>query len=139
MKYHVARVKHDPPHSYGDCLRTSLACLLDMDGPEQVPHFYEDGCSADVGTERLTEWLKSIGYMPFFIATETKDEITQFMSMQNPEIHYLLFGSTHHADHVVICRGEDIVHNTAWFGGQLIGATSSGYWLAMLVVPRVLG
>ena len=38
--------KHNPPHSYGDCLRACVATILDFDALD-VPNFADAGVDAD--------------------------------------------------------------------------------------------
>jgi len=45
-------VPHDPPHSYGDCFRTAIACLLGVDDPADVPHFV----AANINDDDLRGW-----------------------------------------------------------------------------------
>ena len=57
-------VRHDPPHTYGDCFRTTIACLLGLDDPTVVPHFV--AANIDDGDHRgwmdihdAREWLRA--------------------------------------------------------------------------------
>lgn len=54
---------HNPPHAYGDCFRTALACLLDCRSPEEVPHFYagvghDDQAAIDEAQDDFDAWLR---------------------------------------------------------------------------------
>lgn len=42
MRRHTQTILHVPGESVGDCWRTAIACLLDLDEPTQVPHFVAD-------------------------------------------------------------------------------------------------
>lgn len=138
MKYHTATIKHDPPNTYGDCLRTSVACILDIDRVEHVPHFYEDGCDGETGIQRLRDWARSIGFSPWFNSfsgEHSRKEVLEFVAAQNPDVNYLLFGCTDSGgDHVVICRNDVVIHNVAWYGSHIVAPTSDGCWFILVFV-----
>lgn len=124
-------VKHDPPNSYGDCLRACVASLLEL-GTCDVPHFLHDGCSGAVAQQRMTDWLLERKLQPFFIhldgSSMTLAELLHHMETSNPNAHYMLFGSTRDGGHVVIARGGEIVHNPAWDGARIVGPQPDGFW-----------
>ena len=102
--------RHDPPHSYGDCLRACIASLFDMDAAD-VPNF-ADGDADSIAGCRL--WLVDRGTSLFLTqySSDASDvEVRQCVAALNPNIHYLLFS----ANHVVICRNDKIVHDPAWY------------------------
>lgn len=124
------RTRHDPPHSYGDCVRACVASLLELP-PEDVPHVYHDNCDGPEGMRRMREWLRERGYGLFASNYDgvPLSEMLSFMGELNPDVHYMLFGGTGDGgDHVVICHGDKIVHNPAWYGCSLVGPASTGYW-----------
>lgn len=143
MKYHTALVKHDPPNSYGDCLRASVACILDRDHVEHVPHFFYDGCDAETGVKRLRDWCASIGFIPYFQAFDGSlliDDLLKGMKRINPNVNYLLFGCTESGEeHVVICRNDIVIHNVAWYGSHIVKPTTDDNWLIVVFVPKILG
>src|SRR5690606_6329025 len=54
---------HDPDNGiYGDCMRTSIAALLDLP-PQEVPHFFEGGASAADGWKLIDEFLAARGLL----------------------------------------------------------------------------
>ena len=123
-------VNHNPPFSYGDCVRACVASLLELP-TEEVRHFFKDGCDGATGQARMSEWLLERSYAPFFVHTDGAQslaEVLQYMAVNNPNVFYMLFGSTESGGHVVIGRGGEIVHNPAWTGGQLVGPQSNGFW-----------
>lgn len=136
------RVKHDAEAgSYGDCLRASVASLLEIEPPENVPHFFHDGCDGETGHERLREWLATQNLVPFtvgFDGSASLDDVLGMMKNINPDVYYMLFGATKEGDHVVICRNEKIVWNSAWYGTPIIGPGSNDVWSVMVFVPSVL-
>lgn len=142
MKFHTARIKHDPPNSYGDCFRTSLACLLDCDKPEDVPHFFDDNPQIDKVWNDVCAWLNERKLASFFIHYPGEcsiDEIGTSMKHSNPGLAYIVFGSTAaNTDHCAIYRDDAQIHNVAWFGGSLVGPASNGFWTVYVVVPKFL-
>lgn len=143
MKYYTGIVKHDPPKSYGDCLRASVACILNRPSVHDVHHFYHDGCDGKTGMARLRAYCKSIGFIPWtnsFSGEHSLKEVLEFIALQNPDTNYLLFGkTTSGCDHVVICRNDKIIHNVAWSGCDIVSPTSQSYWQIMVFVPLILG
>lgn len=143
MKYHMCRVKTDPEAgSYGDCLRTSVASILDFDKPELVPHFLHDNCSGEIAHKRLREWvLTAKNLVPFYMIFDgntQRKEVLEHMQLLNKDVAFLLFGSTQDGDHVVICRSGKVIHDTAWIKSELKNPTSNGFWMVLVFVPAVL-
>lgn len=135
IPYHCI-VKHDPPDTYGDCLRAAIASILDCERIEDVPHFLRDGDDERAQVE-LREWLISRGVRPFLTGlhgTVTLDEIFTTMVNNNPDIDYLLFCQCGSGDHVVVCRNDQVTHNPAWDNAAVIGPKSDGYWIVMVMV-----
>lgn len=114
---HKQLVKHDPPNSYGDCLRTAVACILNIEPLTEVPHFNHDGASEDVTYKRLVAWCETRNLAPFYSfydGANPLETVLDFMKRTNPNIDYLLLGMSQSGPHVVVCRDDKIVHNTAW-------------------------
>lgn len=137
MKRQFCKVKHEPENgTYGDCLRACVATVLGHD----VPHFFEDGCDGETGIQRLREYLKIINLVPliFSIPGETsKDSVFEFMSVQNPNVTYLLFCKCEGEDHVVVCRDDAVLFNPAWTPYPVSGVGSSGVWVVMAFVGLI--
>jgi hypothetical protein len=133
----ICRVKHDPPHSYGDCIRACDASILELDA-EGVPHVACDGPSGELAFERLRDWLKTVGYAPFvmgFPGSVPMDDLLSDMQDHHPDIVYMLFGGVRGGgDHVVVCRGGKVIHNPAWVGCSIVGPTSKDQWQIVVLV-----
>lgn len=137
MQYHKSRVKHNPPHTYGDCLQASIACVLDLDPVTHVPHFFHDGCDAKTAMERLQFFLQEHGTRAAFMmmdGAEPLAAVQEWMRITNPGIIYLLFGNTGEADHVVICQDDKIIHDVAWYPVGLHRSSSNGFWQIVVFV-----
>lgn len=133
----ICRVKHEPETGkYGDCLRACVASVLELDA-EAVPHFAEDEPGPEIANKRLTDFLVSRKLAPFWAsydASATVDDVLSYQAIQNPEAVYLLFGRTESGgDHVVICKGGEIVHDPAWYRSPMIAPGSCGAWVVMVI------
>lgn len=132
-------VKHDEAkEQYGDCLRACVASVVEIN-PKHVPHFMHDNPTGDVANNRVSEYLGSLGLVPFWVfydgSTEL-EEIFELMNAHNPDVHYLLFCRSSTADHVVVCQGGRVVHDPAWVRGQIQGCGSSGFWGIMVIARK---
>lgn len=134
MTLHYCTVPHNPPFSYGDCLRACVATLLDRD---DVPHFNKDNPTPEVAVSRLREWSERDGLVPYISAldgSEALSSVLDHMRQMNPNVPYLLFGSTAGGvNHVVVCRGGAVVHNPST-GADLVGPAAEGVWQILVMV-----
>lgn len=134
---HTCIVKHDPPNSYGDCLRACIASLLNIQNAEDVPHFYRDG-DDERGAIELRAFLAGRGYRPFYMglrAPTTVEDIFHMMSELNTDVEYLLFCQCSGGDHVVLCRNGLIIHNPAWYRSPITGPCDNGFYVVVVLVP----
>jgi len=141
----MCRVKHEPPRSYGDCLRACVATIMDLDA-EDVPHFADLGATADEAIASARRWLGDRGLTVACFAFPgdlALSEVLEYMGQTNPTVTWLLFGSTGHpdmigsgGDHVNVCQGGKIVHDPAWVPTSIKSPTSAGVW-QVWVVSRV--
>lgn len=134
--------RHNPPHSYGDCFRTVLGCLLDLP-PEKVPHFYDgydkdDDCTA--ANQQIGYWLSQQGYVMVQFAYECPvHQVLEFMGTSNPNVYYLITGrSVTGNNHVCVGLGDKIVWDPAPEGKGLIGPNSNGQVIIEVLVPTFL-
>lgn len=137
----VCTVKHNPPHTYGDCVRAAVASVLNL-STTHVPHFYHDGCSGDVGASRLRDYLRTVGYFPCWITLDgsaSVQDVLTYMGAQNPGFHYLFFGSTSQGPHVVVCMGDTVVHDPSWYRQGLIAPTDGVWQIVVLVAGAMAG
>lgn len=137
MQYHKQLFQHEPEKGiYGDCYRTCIACLLDL-SPKEVPHFlFDNTADGKVFDRRTKDFLASKGLTNFTIAMDTSlEDLLSTMEHLNPEIYYLLTGySDRGVNHVVICKGGEIIHDPSNVGYGLTGpAQPNGYyWIEVL-------
>ena len=126
-------VKHNPPETYGDCVRACIATLLDKSG-DQVPHFYHDA-DAVAGLQRLTTYLASLGYAPFYSHYDGSLPLADVLNMMrenNPTVPYMLYGYTVTGPHVVVAKGDRVVHDPVWIPTGLTGPFYD-HWSVMVI------
>lgn len=135
MTPHKQRNLHRPEEGiYGDCGRTVIACLLDLE-PEQVPHFWDGPWEKDKDpTTEARAWLAERGIQIWLIYINgdlTVNAVLHAIGNQNPDQHWALVGrSRNGTDHVVICKGPDIAHDPALDDSGIVGPGSNGFYQA---------
>jgi hypothetical protein len=135
---HHCIVRHNPPDTFGDCLRAAVASILDIDKTTDVPHFLRHG-DAERATEELRAYLllehRLRLFATMFDASASLEDVFAQMKNINPDVDYLLFcqcgGS---GDHVVCCRNDEMTHNPAWDNAAISGPLSDGTWQIMVMV-----
>lgn len=135
---HICSVMHNPPQSYGDCLRAVMASYFSIDDMETVPHFYMSG-NAEHATDLLHTWLAERGLRMMRVAIPgdaTLDEVFAYMSGVNTDIEYLLFCNCADNDHVVICCNDQVIHNPQMYKSYPQGPSpSTDMWIVAVFVP----
>jgi hypothetical protein len=136
-------VKHDPENgTWGDCFRTCIACLLDVD-PATVPHAYADGNLTEGHALRIMrEWLKErgLGILSITFWADHKfgpDDLTW-------DTHYILSGESPNfpdVGHATIGKGPlfEVVHDVAHSGkglaqGYLDASSGKRYYVCEFLV-----
>lgn len=121
---------------YGDCFRTCVACLLDLEVHE-VPHFFQiekdTGDDADI---LIRDFLATRGLMLFrFPVCGSLERITEQMEASNGRAMYMLQGrSPRGEEHVVIYKGADLLWDPAPGGKGIIGpGTNDVFWIILLM------
>lgn len=125
-------VKHNPPESYGDCLRACVASVIERD---DVPHFAIDG-NGEASVYRMREYLAPHGIIPayFPISGEAKlTDVFDHMTQHYPHTEYLLFCQCGGNDHCVIGCDDKIIHDPAWYRMPVEGPHSAGMWIVIIL------
>lgn len=146
---------HKPEEGqYGDCHRTALACILNLQ-PEEAPHFigeYErrealkaqgEDVEVYVWQDEQAEWLQSLGFATADICYDgTQGDIEgifAFMRVRNPEIYYILGGtSPRGTNHSVVCYGGGYEWDPHPDGGFLVGPMDHGFYEITFIVPSIV-
>ncbi len=127
MKPRFCEVPHNPPWSFGDCIRACVATLIDRD---DVPHVF-DIRPVRLSWITLRKYLKQHGK---FIALFAIDQDhARFMTDENADVPYILLGSTESGgDHAVIYRDGKSIHNPS---GDLpiVAPHSEGFYIIGIV------
>lgn len=121
---------------YGDCHRAVLASLFEMPLAD-VPHFCEDGPGPDRFDARVAAWLaeRNLSSVTFPL-TGSLQSVLAGISRSCPQSYWMLSGTSRGGvDHMVICRGAEIVHDPARGSMGLVGPCSNGYWWATFLTP----
>lgn len=132
------RVRHDPPNSYGDCLRACVATIMSMEY-DSVPHFVDGDPEIDEFEKRLSEFFEPLGFarcMTAFDGQWSLEIVLEYWGASNPDVLAILTGGTGGGDHSVVVRGDKIIHNPALAGSRIIGPASSGYWQFMVIAKK---
>lgn len=130
--------KHNPPHSYGDCWRTCVACILRKNSPDEVPHFLDQD-NKDWKKD-TTNWLVAQGYFLFEVPMSAFEKdipekeivekclegtIGQFIDP------IIVSGSSDKFGHSVIAHRGEIIHNPA--AAEITGPCEDGLvWISLI-------
>jgi len=134
------------PHlgEIGDCHRTAIACLLDLD-PQEVPHFGEMDWDFEQQRFRengdfhrhVSDWLRTRGLATVdSVYSCTLEELLTHLGRVNPNAYYLLGGESRTGvNHTVIGCGGEIVWDPGIDNPGIIGPTKPDglYWVTYLV------
>ena len=119
MKFHKQQVLSNQIHNVaGDCLRTCIACILDCEQPQDVPHI-RDFSQFSIGIRyELNEWLANWDVkglrmfetqMMFETGSNTPNDVITHIRRMNrtvpatPMPEYILYGrSIRGGDHAVV-------------------------------------
>ena len=128
--------RHDPANGiYGDCHRTCIAMILDMDR-DDVPHFAAEAeRDEDLFWRLQDDWLGKRGLtMASFGFAAALDAVLEQMGAQAPKVHYILGGkSMSGAHHSVVALGGHIAADPSPDGSGLVGPCADGhYWVDLL-------
>jgi len=138
---HTQLLRHDPDNGiYGDCWRATVASLLRLP-VEAVPHVC-NGPDDGKASERMRAYLDSqncaLIQIPFN-GEMSLDQILDYVGSVSVSggMHWCLMGTSRTGcNHVVICKGSEIVHDPSITQSGIVGPASDGLWWAEWVVQR---
>lgn len=139
-----AELRHDPPHSYGDCHRAAVATILDLD-IRDVPHFADGGPDGPLFKKREREFLAAIGLVPIDSVYKGHPDwhgpalILHVIGDLNPGVPYILAGADATGEnHSVVCLGDRIVHDPSPDKPGIVGPCADGwYWITFFGALRL--
>lgn len=110
----IVEIEHGLDPGPGDCIRTALACLLDMP-PDRIPHFAE---TSDIFADQwkaMVRWLAERGLyaFSFWIKAASLSEAVAEISPTDPAQHYMVICLDKDVGHCVICQHGRISHDPA--------------------------
>lgn len=132
----------------GDCHRTVLACLLNLN-PLEVPHFgemdwdIENKCFKEDGSfhRYVKDYLYTKGLTTIDILFDcTLENVLQHLGCINPNIYYILGGiSNNSVNHSVIGCGGEIIWDPGIDNPGIIGPCKpDGYYWVTYLVPILM-
>ena len=133
------RNRHKPDEGiYGDCVRASLASILEMPY-EDVPDF----AYCESQQTEVRKWLRSFGYdyISFFWSADVSlAYVQERMRNWTQDVYYLLGGnSSGGVGHVVVCLNGEIVHdphpNNVGISGPFTDTDEPHYATEFIVAP----
>jgi hypothetical protein len=137
MKVQKQLNRHRPDEGiFGDCHRTAIACVLDMDAKD-VPHFMDGkhDCEADASHRAVEAWLNERGltHINVLFPGETSfDLVLQSVKNSNPNggPHVFILGgrSRNNVNHSVVCCDGEIVCDPSIDSSGIVGPMDDGYW-----------
>ena len=129
------------PHNeiYGDCQRTVIACLLDLE-PHAVPHFVQNQYTTPGydWQDAMEAFLNERGLTYTEIQLTGEASLSDVLStrISFPDHYYILAGmSPRGVNHVVIGCGDKIVWDPHPDATGLIGPLNYGVWEMAFIQP----
>lgn len=139
MKFQKQKFLHKPDEGiFGDCIRTCLAILMDLDA-EDVPHFFATGT---FDQDAYDAWLRDNGLHVITVTFpgETPQENVMFTAdRMGGGLPYMLSGhSRTPSNHVVVAQGNEIVCDPSLTDSGIVGPMknpdgSTVWWIEWLV------
>lgn len=138
---HTQHFLHDPDNGvYGDCWRATVACLLRLP-VDAVPHVC-NGPDDGKASERMRAYLDSqncaLIQVPFS-GEMSLEQILEYVGSVSVAggLHWCLMGTSRTGcNHVVICKGSEIVHDPSITQSGIVAPSSDGLWWVEWVVQR---
>lgn len=137
------KYKHNPEiGQYGDCDRTTIACILDMprdDVPNWAEQFWPTN-DLEGWNNAKNQWLKSRGFGVVTICCNGcgLNDLLNSIGYLNKDAYWLLTGlSKNKTNHVVVCHGNKIVWDPAIDDSGIIGPTLDSNYYVDFIVPSI--
>lgn len=138
MIFNKQLLTHNPKEGvYGDCFRTCIACLFDLQ-PGEVPHPYPNGsASSEAQLKVMDNWLAMKGVLQISTCLEVDLEDTfALQEAINPNVYYLLTGTSKNgAHHSVICLNDKIIWDPSKDDSGIVAPCDDGYYWVSWFVP----
>lgn len=142
MRPQLQRVRHDPSAgTYGDCFRTAIAAMLDLDA-EEVPHVFGTSDRAThlghEGHAEMESWLAARGLAPIWVPFDgaaTFQAVLEAIGSHNPSAPFGVCGqSKPGVQHYVVGMGGKVVCDPSGRDEpHLIEPCTDGFWWVMFM------
>lgn len=133
-------LRHRPEEGiWGDCHRTAIACLLDLD-PREVPHFGDGGPSGKEFNRRIDEFLATRGLCQANVPYQgTLEDVLLGLKNCAPRLHVLFGGESRTGcGHTVIACDGEIVWDPSLTDSGITGPMDDGFFWVTFLVPLSL-
>lgn len=136
MKPQKQLFRHRPEQGvYGDCHRTAIACVLDLEAGD-VPHFMDGGVKGDDAHDQTEAWLNERGVATINVLfpgeTSLADVLTTVAACNHRGRPVFILGgrSRNGVNHSVVCCDGEIVCDPSLDDSGIVGPCDDGfYWL----------
>lgn len=136
MKPQKQLFRHRPSEGiFGDCHRTAIACVLDMDAAD-VPHFMDADISGNEAHDRVEAWLNARGIATINVLYTGEVPLREVLNTvaacnQRGKPVFILGGQSRNGvNHSVVCCDGKIVCDPGQDDPGIIGPCDDGfYWL----------
>ena len=144
MIEHKQLYYHKPEDGFiGDCFRTSVACILDLPRPDDVPHVmelagYDREDAAARAHEILNDWLKQydLKYIEFPLEA-SENTLQTYLAHYFKDMYVMVGCSSKHGGHSVVRKNGDYIWDPSRDNSGCIGPMSDGYyWIGLLVYHK---
>lgn len=131
MRHHKQLFRHRPDEGiFGDCLRTAVACLLDLE-PADLPH--EHRAMTNVEHNAIMDAFlheRGIHRIGVALTTDDIDVALETVKTISDGLPCLFSGTSGNGcNHVVIVQHGRIVHDPAQDDSGIIGPTDTGQFI----------
>ena len=142
MRFAKQLFRHRPDDGvYGDCFRTVIACILELD-PAEVPHEHRKMADGEF-TAFYDDWLHKRGIRMLRVAISTED-IAHALSCAksfSDGLPYIFSGTSRTGvNHAVIGRDDAIIHDPSLTDAGIVGPCDDGMfhieWLVLSAEGR---
>lgn len=123
----------------GDCFRTCIACLLDLDNADDVPHVVElagwDNKNSLEARVLLNDWLGNFNlrYIEYPIQCD-EEQLQVYLTHYFSDMYVHVGCSSKHGGHSVIRKNKDYIWDPSKDNSGCVGPMADGYyWIGLLV------
>lgn len=142
MRLYKQEIIHNPEaNQYGDCQRAAIATVLQIP-IDQVPHFGEGGPDSMEFFDRIRKFLepRNLGLFTVPFQSCPIRDVLLMMELNNEGLVYMLSGmSPRGVNHVVVCKGGEIIHDPHPSNDRLIGPCNDGHWWVEVIATIPVG